>query len=1312
MKLNTSLLKIFRGSLTAAATCLALSLVWVGFSLPTVHAATILAWDPLGTGAASDGSGTWDASTNWWDSSDNQDEAWASGSGAVIGAGVSGAYSITLGSPTSAAGILFTTPGYTVSGSNLTVTLPVTNAAGVTATISNTVALSGQTAVLGSGSVLTLGGGFTSSGNPGFSGAGVTASTYNLTGSVGNSTTAGAMSVYNCTFNQSAGVLSGTGSASDMYVGYHGNGTYNLSGGLITNLGLGISRGSVAILNMTNGGIGANGASGLRIAGIDGGDSGTLNMSGGTIVCYTTGSAPLGSTGTTLQPITFCAAAATYTAAAQSILNFSGGTIGAKGLIFGNPSGHYTANPICQFTMTGGLLYLDSLGIALSNGLSPSSFTSPVLTISGGTIAATANWTGSMSMTLDTTNGNITFQTADVNESPWNITLSGGLTGPGGLNETGGGILTLSGADSYSGSTIISNGEFAVATTAAGTSIGPVAIASGATLSTDLSAADQTWTNAGLIVASNSIIDFNFAGVLLSSSQPVIEANGNLTLDSSDSVTIEGSALLNGTYPLIACTGTLALTGGSTLPAITSVPSGVSATLHKSGNTIDLVISSSGNNFIKWGPLSAGTWDFTTANWINVGSGTAADYTDGIAVDLNDDGNSAVTINLATNVSPASITANNTTNGTVYYTITGPGAIGGASGITLQGSGGLALATPNTYAGGTIVNAGTLAINLGGDGVTESAIGTGPLTINAGALDNTSGSNVVLKYPTQQYWNGNFSYIGSQTNLDLGTGPVTLGSSSVQVTVLSNTLSYDGIITDNGTQYGLTVQGPGALSLNGLNNYTGATSLNSGKLNINNGGDGGPDSAIGTGTFVINGGIIDNTTGTNVQLQPSIPEIWNANFTFAGSGNLDLGVGPITTSALTLTLQNGATLSTEGQMIAAGGGGLATLTLAGNGAFQTSGFGNNIAGTAGLQITVNSGSLLLMDKDSPGVRSALALTVNTGGTARVTGAGGDQVGTSTDGGITLAGGTLDLFGSPDETTYEFTFNSGALENSSTNPAVLSLVTSMDLTGVACDFDVVSNSSLTIPNYIYGPGSLVKLDGGTLNLTSTNSYTGSTTVSNGLLSIITATTAVGDYTVAGGELEAFLDPTGVTLQVDVSSLTFGPDTRVGFDLASGGFGDTASSVIASGFLTMDGDVAVDVTNAPLDNNNDVLLSYSGRSGVGAFVAGHIPAGAYIYDNTVLQEVILTYTQPPSLSKVSFAGGSVSVSGGVVNSITFSGTNGTPSDFYEILSSTNLALRPLSAWTEVQEGNFDGAGGFNVTLSPDPTAAQTFYLLYTP
>jgi hypothetical protein len=61
------------------------------------------------------------------------------------------------------------------------------------------------------------------------------------------------------------------------------------------------------------------------------------------------------------------------------------------------------------------------------------------------------------------------------------------------------------------------------------------------------------------------------------------------------------------------------------------------------------------------------------------------------------------------------------------------------------------------------------------------------------------------------------------------------------------------------------------------------------------------------------------------------------------------------------------------------------------------------------------------------------------------------------------------------------------------------------------------------------------------------------------------------------------------------------------------------------------------------------------------------------------------------------------------LTFNATNGTPNGAYSILTSTNVAL-PLSSWTTIQTGNYDGNG--NITSLPvnvNPALPQSFYLL---
>jgi hypothetical protein len=67
---------------------------------------------------------------------------------------------------------------------------------------------------------------------------------------------------------------------------------------------------------------------------------------------------------------------------------------------------------------------------------------------------------------------------------------------------------------------------------------------------------------------------------------------------------------------------------------------------------------------------------------------------------------------------------------------------------------------------------------------------------------------------------------------------------------------------------------------------------------------------------------------------------------------------------------------------------------------------------------------------------------------------------------------------------------------------------------------------------------------------------------------------------------------------------------------------------------------------------------------------------------------------------------------LSGINFSGYHGPPGGSYHILSSTNVALQPLSAWTVVQSGTFDASGSFSASLIVSPGTPQLFYMLRVP
>ena len=101
------------------------------------------------------------------------------------------------------------------------------------------------------------------------------------------------------------------------------------------------------------------------------------------------------------------------------------------------------------FNLNGGLLGL----AALSGGSGAVAFN-----FGGGTLQAAAALSTTVPMTLTGSGGNAT---VDTNGNA--VTLSGNLSGQGGLNKVGSNVLTLSGSNTYQGNTTVSGGTLQVA---------------------------------------------------------------------------------------------------------------------------------------------------------------------------------------------------------------------------------------------------------------------------------------------------------------------------------------------------------------------------------------------------------------------------------------------------------------------------------------------------------------------------------------------------------------------------------------------------------------------------------------------------------------------------------------------------------------------------------------------------------------------------------------------------------------------------------------------------------------------------------
>jgi len=513
-------------------------------------------------------------------------------------------------------------------------------------------------------------------------------------------------------------------------------------------------------------------------------------------------------------------------------------------------------------------------------------------------------------------------------------TMSGVLSN-GGLVKIGGGTLALSAANTYSGPTIVNegtlslsggnpldftsevtiNGASAKLVLNGGTIPHPISLNQGTLEAngsiTSLTVADGIGNTVSAGTGASSIL----VGPVTFQGDATLNLTSGKTLYATDLTTNPASQVIvnvtpdsgvwldNYDYPIIDFSSYASSADAShfTLIPPPGLNSSQHATLVRTANSIVLRITT---DALQWTGNQSGDWTTVPVggarNWRD--NGSPAEYENNRSV-VFDDSSIVLNVNLAENVSPSSVIFSGELRD---YTVSSSGGFGIQTGSLFKsGIAKATLATENAYTGATTISAGTLEVS--------------------GSI--TSSSSIAIAANS------------------------TLALNVASAKTYANPITGAGMVSKSGA---------GTLTLTGANSFTGSFTLNAGPLNI----DAASALGAGPGQLVINGGSFDNTSGSAITVTGNKPQLWNADFAFTGSNNLDLGTGAVTLGG---DGDRSVTPGGPGDTLIVGEikSSLQGLNLSGGGtlvATSTGAFGNAsvIAGT----LTLGSGTTLQINRST------------------------------------------------------------------------------------------------------------------------------------------------------------------------------------------------------------------------------------------------------------------------------------------------------------------------------------------------------------
>jgi autotransporter-associated beta strand protein len=772
-----------------------------------------------------------------------------------------------------------------------------------------------------------------------------------------------------------------------------------------------------------------------------------------------------------------------------------------------------------------------------------------------------------------------------------------------------GGTLSLSGTNTHSGATTVSSGALLVTTATAIAPNSPLSVANGTKFSYQPNAIGAVTMGA----ASNTFAGGSALGVALGGSvgecamnfPAAVTASGNITLDVW---AVPGASIAEGTHTLVSAPlgGLLGATYtlGSFLNSSDSTIGNLVVT--DTAITIDVTAASPLLTAFWKGGLagSPSVWSAsngsTQSNWVATSGGSDQALVPGALADVVFSNSTVTTaptaITLGSNVAAKSLTISDTTNGL------GIAAVPANSSNLTIGEGGLSMAS----------------------GVPASSIAV-PVIVTA---DQTWTNNSENPLSLTSSLNG--STFGFTKN---GTGAITVSGASTfgfdvnvnagALTLTSGTIAGSPVTVASGASFtsGAAINGSGSLSttgtttISGANNYNGVTDVLGGTLTMTGGTIAGSAITVASGaTFTQTGGVISGASGLSTAGTTTLA----GNNTFTGDVDLTGGILSVAlTNALTGHLGASAAPATQSKYINFSNG--ATL-------LNTNTFNNNVGSATVRQFVFNfgtGGGILDVPATFSLVLDDGAVVSNANNAAQLQGSGNlTKIG---DGILSLGNGTSDFSGFTGQIFVNAgTLTTGAVSispfgDSAAGTTVASGATA-DLKGVSVGAEpfiingdgvalggalissagtgstsgpitIATNSSiggagnLALSGALSGTGALTKIGAGSASFTGdVSGFSGGLTLSAGSLTV-PDTMSVADLTLTSGSLYGEITSTSMTL--DGGTIFFDPNS---------------ADTLATGALTVNGAVVLDVTTLPPTATVPVITSTS-LAGSGTFTVAN-------------------------------------------------------------------------------------------------------------